>query len=128
MKTMNPISSPNCIYTCVYTFFYLHTILWSSGTLSSPSVDTVTYPQHQGCWMSAGLSGSKEDVVFSDQLHSTLRKTELISIQRITNYFNYYKYGYFLVKQFMKFKKIFWFLNYYTWAFFYFLPAQLTGS
>ena len=105
MKTMNPISSPNCIYTCVYTFFYLHTILWSSGTLSSPSVDTVTYPQHQGCWMSAGLSGSKEHVVFSDQLHSTLRKTELISIQRITNYFNYYKYGYFLVKQFMKFKK-----------------------
>ena len=94
----NLLSQPY-IHMCVHIFLS-HTILWSSGTFLSPSVYTVTYLQHQGCWMSAGLLGSKKDVVFSDQLHSTVRKTELISKWRITNYFNYYNY--FLVKKFMK--------------------------
>lgn len=121
-KTMNPISSPK-LYLHMCTL-YLHTILWTLGTLSSPSVDIVTYLQHQGCWMSAGLLGSKEDVVFSVQLHSK-KKTELISKRRITNYFNYYKYGYFSQAIYEIFKNILVFkLLFLSFLFF---ATQLTG-
>lgn len=81
-------SSPPNVFAYMCTPFFPHTILWSSRTLSKPKCRYCHLPPGQGPWMSAGLLGSKEDGVFSDQLHSTLKKTELSSKQ-ITNHSNY---------------------------------------
>lgn len=77
IKAMDTFFPPKYICICVYTFHSACNFL--QFTNSFKPIHRYCHPTTQvrdSGWMSAGLLGGKEDGMFSDQLHFTLKNTE----------------------------------------------------